>query len=233
VKPTLAKSVLCFLALALASPAMADDGRSDSMAQKVRYTPSAVNWGLDLQFSGARFTQWQMAPAMAVPGRNQGLHLGLDWLSPFPWGTLTVGIGVSGGIVTNAEVGRAADGSAIFASFTAVPVDASVTYRLDYFENQPLIPFGRIGLNSTFVGQTSRTGGEKPGVYAGFGRDLGVGLELSLGIFDRLSQNIFDSDFGVNHSYLVVEYLSSQSLLGPGKPDLSRDEIRLGLRFEL
>ncbi len=222
-----------FCALALAFPLLAAEESPDEVTEKVRYKPSPVHWGLDLQFSSARFTQWQMAPAVGVPGRNQGLHLGMDWLSPFPWGTLTVGMGVTGGIFTNAEVGRAADGSAIYASLTAVPVDASITYRLDFFENQPLIPFGRIGLNSTFVGQTSKTGGERPGVYAGFGRDLGVGLELSLGIFDRLSQNIFDSDFGVNHSYLVIEYLSSQSLLGEGQPDLSRDELRLGLRFEL
>jgi hypothetical protein len=223
-----------FLALVTSSCVFAVPSENeDRLTQKVQYRESPLTWGIDLQYSQARYPNWLLAPQMAAPGGNQGLHLGLDWVTPFPWGSLSLGLGVSGGIHTNVQIGTNADGSNSYASLTAVPVDISLSYRLDYFENQALIPFGRVGSSATFVGQTSQTGGAKPGTYVGLGLDWGVGLELSMSVFDRISQNIFDAEFGVNHTYLVIEYLSSGTLLDSTHPNLTREEVRAGIRFEL
>jgi hypothetical protein len=159
--------------------------------------------------------------------------LGVDWITPFPYGTLTLGFGLSGSVLPNVLVGKKGDGSAIYASLNAFPLDVSLSYRLLFVYNQILVPFGRIGTSAVLAAQTSKTGGEKTGTFAGIGWDWGVGLEISLHSLDRISQNLFDTDFGVNHTFLVVEYIQSRSVLRSSQPNFSRDEIRAGLRFEL
>lgn len=219
-------------AVTLAISASAADSTS-STEEKTKYTPTPISMGLDLQYSTPRYTAWELSPGTVSPGNSQGLRLGVDWITPFPYGSLTLGVGISGSVYANALVGKNPDGSDRFASLTAIPLDVSVSYRMQYTENQILVPFGRVGTSATFVGQTSKTGGGREGTYAGLSLDWGVGIEFSLHTLDRVTQNLFDNDFGVNHTYVVLEYLESKSLLDASRPNLSRREIRAGLRFEL
>ncbi|MCU0824852.1 MAG: hypothetical protein MUF77_09450, partial [Leptospira sp.] len=97
---------------------------------------------------------------------------------------------------------------------------------------QFLVPFARLGSSATLVSSRSDQA-PRPGVYAGLGWDYGFGMELNLSVIEPLTQAVMDSDFGVNHTFLVFEYLRSQSLLRAPEPMLAREEIRLGLRFHL
>ncbi len=224
---------LALIILAVGQVATAIPSDSETYESAPTYTPSPLWFGIDLQYATPRYTSWEIAPGQTTPGNSQGLHLGVDWITPFPWGSLSLGLGVTGSISANVLVGKNPNGSERFTSLTAIPVDVSLSYRFEYAENQILVPFARIGMSATFVGQTSKTGAGRSATYVGAGLDWGVGMEFSLHALDRISQNLFDSDFGVNHTFLTIEYLESKALLNLSPHNLARKEIRAGLRFEL
>lgn len=65
--------------------------------------------------------------------------------------------------------------------------------------------------------------------YVGF--NYGAGLELGLNWIDRDAATNLDHSIGINATYLVFEYDRSSFIAG--NVDLSGQELRFGLRFEM
>ncbi len=121
---------------------------------------------------------------------------------------------------------------------TMIPIEIALVYNLDQLQNLFNIPFvfyAKIGLNYNFwwitngLGETvdyddgSSNGGKK-------GWHYGLGVRFLLDVLDSDAAINFDNQYGVNGSYIFVEYNSSQI------DDFGKDGFKLGgnyLRFGL
>ena len=115
-----------------------------------------------------------------------------------------------------------------------LPIDVGITYRLDFSDRQFLVPFTGICRSWTFAKQILQKDGQKvaeTSVDRFDGVEYTAGIELNLGTFDWYSARTLDRNTGINGTYVLAEY-AKVSALSLGQPDLSREEWRLGLRFE-
>lgn len=124
-------------------------------------------------------------------------------------GTLTAGVGVGYWSVDGKGVSSSAVDST---SMRVVPVQAQVGYRLDFWEDiVPLVPAVRLGLDYYWwdimdgSGETTRfpSGSEASGGTWGWHANFGV--HLLLDFLDPEMATDFDTEAGVNSSYLVFE----------------------------
>jgi len=98
---------------------------------------------------------------------------------------------------------------------------------LDYFENQWFVPFVKAGFERHFARQLAA-----PERTRYNGRNLGFGVAFLLDRLDPSSATQLDASTGINNTYITFEYLiSNQS--GGSQINLARDEVRMGLRFEM
>jgi hypothetical protein len=96
------------------------------------------------------------------------------------------------------------------------PLAALAVYRADQLWRLwglPLVPYGKLGLNYTFwnIYDGNDLVAENPGGGRGRGGTLGwqaaVGLSLVLDIVDLGSARELDSETGINHTHVFVEYV--------------------------
>lgn len=116
-----------------------------------------------------------------------------------------------GGIVPDG--GTTPDRSLGVTYFKVIPLQLSLTYAFDWAAlryNIPVVPYGRAGLRA--VGWWSGDSldepppeGTKPSGMR-YGHAFTGGLKLMLDILEPQLAREFDSDVGVNHSYLFAEY---------------------------
>ncbi len=98
------------------------------------------------------------------------------------------------------------------ASLRIVPINAFVAYRLDYAAiewNFPFVPYAKAGIGGWIFWITDSKGdidggGKAKGVKWGW--TYSAGLMLLLDVFDPRLSNEFDREFGVNNTYLFVDY---------------------------
>lgn len=221
--------LLFLIALNPSSPAEAVSQGNDrieaSMEERVQRTRrgSPLVAAVDLQYVPIQYPNYRWNGGQVSTQSGQGAHLGLEWL---PFGDLygKLGLGVGFGVYTIGNVNFPTERT----SLTTIPVESFIAYRLDYFHQQLIVPFLKVGLSAAVARQLSSNPWKS---YFGF--DYSGGVELCLNVFDRSSANDFDASLGVNATYLSFEYLRSQPLTEKNAINLSHDEIRIGLRLEM
>ncbi len=126
-------------------------------------------------------------------------------------------------------------------SLKVVPIKLLAIYKFDYLalhRNIPFTPYVKVGLVfepwwSTKSGniQYPVSGGRSAGARWGYG--FTGGLALLLDFFEPRLAKDFDTDLGVNHTYLFAEYTyENVNSFGRAGIDLSSRHWMFGLAFE-
>jgi len=103
-------------------------------------------------------------------------------------------------------------------SLSMIPLEVAIVYNIDQLEvlfNFPFVFYAKIGLNYNFWWVTDGSGStveyEDGNSYGGKkGWHYGLGLRFLLDFLDPQAAKDFDGQYGVNGSYLFVEYNSSK-----------------------
>ena len=116
-----------------------------------------------------------------------------------------------------------------------LPLSVSGTLRLDLFDNQPVVPFATGGMDywlyteqqntgEGYLGGSSTSGG-KAGYHYGFG------LNLLLDMFSKERASRAEARWGIEDSYLVVEY-RFQEMLGDEGLGFGGTVLSAGLKID-
>jgi hypothetical protein len=184
---------------------------------------SPLDFGLDFQFLPARYPNYQYTTTAQSNRMGMGGRLGFDWLpvtGRFGKGGLGGGAGYTK--ISNVDIGT---GSSWLETF---PLDVYLTYRFDYLHDQALVPFVKGGFEKHFARQQA---GAALSQYNGW--NVSAGLAILLDWVDRASAQQLDNSTGINNTYVTMEYLMSRRAGSETAINLVRDEVRLGLRFEM
>jgi hypothetical protein len=125
-------------------------------------------------------------------------------------------------------------------SLTVVPLRARAFYKFDYAAFHwgiPLVPYGKLGL--IYMPWWTTKGGEyeivngRPGRGGRWGYEFVGGLAFLLDVLEPRFARDFDTNLGVNHSYLFAEYTYAKvnSFGAPGL-DLSDGYWMFGLALD-
>jgi hypothetical protein len=154
----------------------------------------------------------------------------------------SVAVGFSLGYAEKYGAASLADGSAAAerTALKVVPLKIMAVYRFDYAAtkwNIPLVPYVKAGLAYTPWWITKGGNIEYVDGLRGAGGNWGyaavLGLSLQLDFLDQRLARDFDSDMGVNHSYLFGEYVYQDvNSFGTAGPDLSSRHFMFGLTLE-
>lgn len=158
-------------------------------------------------------------------------------------GKLSVGINAGYGRVSGAAVdgnGEVID-SQERGAFRIIPLRSSVTYRYDYSAHNhgiPFVPFVKAGLNY-YLWRALDPGGDTSQVedFAGSGGTMGwhatLGLNFHLDFLDPRSSAAFGMNWGIENSYLFVDYTFSRvGVFSDDGFNLSDNHWSAGLAFE-
>jgi len=130
--------------------------------------------------------------------------------------------------------------TSVTTSLKVLPMRLMVLYKMDYMAihyNVPLTPYVKAGLNFTpwwaskggsidYVNGTRGAGGK-------WGYGFTGGLALLLNFFEPRVARDFDTDVGVNHTYLYAEYTyENVNNFGSAGLDLSSRRWSFGIAFE-
>jgi MYXO-CTERM domain-containing protein len=120
--------------------------------------------------------------------------------------------------------------------FTMVPLTLTATGRLDFLHEQPIVPFGRIGVDYWMWKENWYVPDEKTMEYrrdgGKYGWHFGGGLMILLDTFDRQAASKLESSAGIDDTYLVAEYRQTLLVHGDQQLNLSSHEITFGLKFD-
>jgi len=229
--------VAALTALALTSPALAESPRSMMLELHGGSYAPAVDSGL------AGGTPWKDTFGS---GAMTLLRLHLDYELWQAHGTLALGAGFGYGWVDGKARNAAGEATNDAVGFNLLPLQVSLVYRWDWpavTYGFPLVPYGKIGLTGAFwwatdakndIANAQDGGTGRAGRGLTWGWHAAGGLMFLLDVFSESMAIGFDSESGVNNSYLFAEYQhtvlsdfgSGQSLI------LSDDALSFGLAFE-
>lgn len=127
-------------------------------------------------------------------------------------------------------------------SLRVVPLFLFGVYRFDYAAHVwgvPLVPYVKAGLRSSIWWctkgsslESTSSGGSAVGARLGWG--FSGGLSLLLDVFEPRLARDFDTDAGVNHSYLFAEFnFADVNNFYTGGLDLSGRYFAFGVAFEI
>ncbi|MFP2933285.1 MXAN_2562 family outer membrane beta-barrel protein [Pyxidicoccus sp. 3LG] len=135
----------------------------------------------------------------------------------FYQGIGTAGVGLSAGYGEKYAPAKLASGGGKAAEQTAlrvIPLALNAVYKFDYPAFKwgfPLVPYGKLGLIYTPWWITKGSGTEEARGNTGSGGTWGWGatggLAFMLDVLQPRFARDFDTDLGVNHSYLFAEYI--------------------------
>ena len=118
-----------------------------------------------------------------------------------------------------------------FVMLTALPLSASATLRLDFFQDQPIVPYGGVGgqiwpWKETVSVSGAKTNGGK------FGWHWNAGGQILLDAFDRGAASKLRARTGIDNTYLVVDYRDQR--IGEGASGLvfSGSVLGIGLKID-
>ena len=163
------------------------------------------------------------------------------------FGSLAVGVGARYGSVSGKAQLEDGTASSDTTELHLLPLTASVVYRFDVLQNRvdiPLVPYGKAGLNYTLWwvfngrGEVANSWGLDGEGHTGAGGTMGwfasAGVQPHLDFFDAERAAEFDTESGVNNSYLFAEYTTSEvnDFGSDESMELSSDHLSFGLMFE-
>lgn len=209
---------LAALALAPTDARAADEDEGPrTMNVQVRYGPATV---------AEPYVQ-------QIFGEDSGmLWLEYGWASRFVEANLGIGFWQELGFRQTSN-GRVSDEHDMFTMF---PLALTLTGRLDLLEEQPIVPFGRIGVDywlwreNWYVADTATQESERAG--GKYGWHYGGGLLLLLDVLDRRAASRLEATTGINDTFVVAEYRQTNLAHGDNQLDLSTSELTFGLKFD-
>ena len=160
----------------------------------------------------------------------------------FYQGIGTAGVSLSAGYGEKYAPARLAEGgeAAEQTALKVIPLSVGGFYKFDYaaFEwGIPLVPYGRLGLVYTPWWITKGSATESANGVRGSGGKWGWsatgGVAFMLDVLEPRFARDFDSDLGVNHSYLFAEYTYADvNNFGAGGLNLSSRRWMFGLALD-
>lgn len=163
------------------------------------------------------------------------------------FGSLAIGVGARYGSVSGSAQLEDGTASSDTTELHLLPLTASLIYRFDVLQERlqiPLVPYGKAGMNYTLWwilngrGEVANSWGLDGEGHTGSGGTMGwfasAGLQLHLDFFDTQMATEFDTESGVNNSYLFAEYTMSEvnDFGSDESMELSSDHLSFGLMFE-
>jgi hypothetical protein len=190
---------------------------------------SPLNFGLDLQAYQVAYKKYAWNDSTQLDTTGYGFNLGFEWL-PYHGsvGKAAISSGLGFSYITNVTVSTGG-----IANLYVVPIPLGLTYRADFIKNQILVPFITGGFELGLVSQTSKTGDGRDGIRVAKSFYYTGGVEFCLNAIDSISGRELDSRYGINGVYLVGMYSHSQPVSSSETINLSHDEFKVGLRFEI
>lgn len=241
-------TLLCGLAFLLPLSAQASIGTG--------MNESPRNWSFHLGFGEYRMSQIDKEfkngekPFKRIFGSGMKFMFqgGFEYFVYKGWGTL----GLEGAIGYYKAKGHGLylDGtkSRDTTIFNMIPLKGSLVYRFDNTWRDwgvPLVPYGKIGLDSYVWWITQRknnvasytdaqNGGSSKGRGATFGFHVSYGMMLAMDFIDPKLARDFDADMGVNHTYLYIEgvYARVNNFGAKKSWNLSDHHFMTGILFE-
>lgn len=183
---------------------------------------SERNWILELQFGGYRpdiDAEVPGSPFADVFGEKARLlsQISIERMIFKEFGSF--GLGLQGGFTEffgKGFISGTDDRSSDNTSMRLVPLMGFAAYRFDYPAvawNVPLVPYAKAGVGGWIfwindsLGETAGDGAAK-GVRWGW--SWSAGLALVLDFFDPRLSGDFDRNYGVNNTYLYVDYTEAK-----------------------
>jgi hypothetical protein len=213
------KALFALAVLCLAPPVFAAEAQESQIElrdpKKDKPLVGAFELGLFVPhlplYNGPGFSS---AQSQAVGARARG-----DWMPlAGPYGKVTVGLGIGYGKIAETQT----------SPFVEVfPLEATLTYRGDWWDGQFVVPYVAGGASVTFLHQQF-----VPGMQRYKALEFGGGLALNLSFLDRMMGELKDHHSLARNTYIACDYRNISSLGGAQTPDLSRDELRVALRVE-
>ncbi len=120
---------------------------------------------------------------------------------------------------------------------TIWPMNIDVVGRLDILREQPLVPFARVGVDAWLWNEnwgSKLPDSTVPAEHVGggkFGWHYGFGGMILLDSLDRKTADRVEANTGINDTFLVGEYRSTQMFSKTGL-DLGSTEISIGLKLD-
>lgn len=117
---------------------------------------------------------------------------------------------------------------------TWVPLSASATARAHFFDEQPLVPYAKIGLDLVpWDIQTDNTTGGKDKLHGTkWGWHWGVGGNLLLDWIAPKRASQLEATTGINDTYFTVDYRVQRVGAGAQGFDFSASEVTFGLKVD-
>jgi hypothetical protein len=190
------------------------------------------HWNLSLRY-GPVFVQNGYAQQVLGEDDNKLFRLDYGWAHHLLQVNLGMGVMAEDGTLVFED----GTSSSQVDHFLAFPFGLAAIGRLDFFDEQPLVPFGRVGVDYWLWSETwedpadadetdTRGGGT-------FGWHWGAGLMLQLDWLDQGAASQLEALTSINDTYVVVEYRQSSRLeTGSETLDLSSYEVTVGLQFD-
>lgn len=221
-------SQICLFAVLSGAAAIAADRSPALLESEVELdSRPLISAALDLQYAPVQYKNYDWSGGRQTGKNGHGIHMAVEML-PFEdtYGKVGFGLGTGFYAIANARFDNR------LATLAAIPFEGFVSYRFDYLDDQTLVPFVKLGMNATLARQ--RGFGEGKGWQTYYGWDMSGGLQLCLNRIDPISVRGLRRSTGIDNSYLTVEYLRSRPVgRGDARPNLSREELRAGFRFEM
>ncbi len=223
VKRRRAATALMLLLIFWSLPGFAESGRHGSVSFRgSAYRPDELNdtthsvsgEGVYDAIYGGKRRFWIELQA----GRN--LYHGIGTTSVMG----TIGYwGARGEAVSETSGTPTADGT----HFVMVPLNAAINYRLHLWDRQFLVPYAELGADAWLFRESGPDGTLK-GMQKGY--HTALGLLVLLDLFDPEAATNLDVDWGVNQTYLSIEYRIAQMTNFSKDPfDLSDRMIVIGI----
>lgn len=145
----------------------------------------------------------------------------------------TVSVEIGGGYQTKDGKGKTVTGkeTGVKTTFQAAPVDITLLYRMNYFDDQIIVPYIGGGVSYNYYWEKVKDGKELKGGMRG--HHATGGLQLLLDNIDTRSAFDLEEDYGIENTYLTIG--ATHSVIddfGKEDVDLGGWNYNMGLLFE-
>lgn len=187
------------------------------------------HWDVAVRYGPFMHNDDYLGSAFGETG-NQMFRIEGGWCSNFVEVNLDAGLYRDDGFLLTKSGATSTDAD----TFSVIPLGADVVGRIDIWNDQPFVPFARIGGDYWLWQEAWDVGGaddKETREGAKYGWHYGFGAMLLLDWLDKGTASQLEADTGINDTYLVGEYRSSQIAHGTGL-DFTSTEFTLGLQFD-
>lgn len=232
-----ARIIAVVLATIVSLPALAEPESDRDMILEIKFGPYRPN--IDGEFANA-------TPYRDMMGGGSALMSQLEFEYEL-WNGVGV-LALGGSIGYSQDTGKQKMKSTLVDSgdttkFHLIPLKLDIVYRFDYLAqryNVPLVPHVKVGFDyyiwwiTNGVGTVPKSADGSTGRGGTFGGHLSIGLSFLLDFLSPSMAQTFDTDIGVNNTYIFAEYVMSwvNDFGSSNSFDLSSKTFLAGVAFE-